>query len=504
MGVAASGATLEIQLVADVARLQRDMKDMQTIVKGATSSASRSFDDLAKGSVAAATAHAAAAQTIARSAVTGAAGVRSLGMAASNSNIAMLEMVHITRSVAAQLAAGASPLRAFSMELGRISTAVQYSSGGITGLIKQFAQMIGIISVTGDAELSAAAATAAASATSIKAVADRTASVLAAREAQVALAKVELGAVVGTDLEAAAQAKLVKAMRAAEVQSGKAVIASEALAAANAEAAASGGLAAAAMRTAFTPLGGILLGIGAAVGIALAAFVLFHDRARAKIDALIDKMREHYQKTLEQAEADRIWAQSLEGVAEAMGKVADQIEKTFTTEALTKTRELADAQRKLTDLLRQQKEAADALAAAQRANLTPQVGIGQVPVPSEIPPPRRGSRPPKRKSMISSARSPRRSGRSAISRLPAQPPRAKRWATCRAQPRAGSRTWKSSCRRAQPASTASARRSRAASRTRWRRSRSCVWRSAMPLQPARRWTASPLRRDPRSSTSSIS
>jgi hypothetical protein len=88
MGVAASGATLEIQLVADVARLQRDMKDMQTIVKGATSSASRSFDDLAKGSVAAATAHAAAAQTIARSAVTGAAGVRSLGMAASNSNIA--------------------------------------------------------------------------------------------------------------------------------------------------------------------------------------------------------------------------------------------------------------------------------------------------------------------------------------------------------------------------------------------------------------------------------
>jgi hypothetical protein len=377
MGVAASGATLEIQLVADVARLQRDMKDMQTIVKGATSSASRSFDDFAKGSVAAATAHAASAQTIARSAVTGAAGVRSLGMAASNSNIAMLEMVHITRSVAAQLAAGASPLRAFSMELGRISTAVQYSSGGITGLIKQFAQMIGIISVTGDAELSAAAATAAASATSIKAVADRTASVLAAREAQVALAKVELGAVVGTDLEAAAQAKLVKAMRAAEVQSGKAVIASEALAAANAEAAASGGLAAAAMRTAFTPLGGILLGIGAAVGIALAAFVLFHDRARAKIDALIDKMREHYQKTLEQAEADRIWAQSLEGVAEAMGKVADQIEKTFTTEALTKTRELADAQRKLTDLLRQQKEAADALAAAQRANLTPQVGIGQ-------------------------------------------------------------------------------------------------------------------------------
>ena len=33
MGVKASGATLEIQLVADVARLQRDMKAMQATVR---------------------------------------------------------------------------------------------------------------------------------------------------------------------------------------------------------------------------------------------------------------------------------------------------------------------------------------------------------------------------------------------------------------------------------------------------------------------------------------
>jgi hypothetical protein len=43
MGVPASGATLEIQLVADVARLQRDMKAMQDVVGNATDRAGKSL-----------------------------------------------------------------------------------------------------------------------------------------------------------------------------------------------------------------------------------------------------------------------------------------------------------------------------------------------------------------------------------------------------------------------------------------------------------------------------
>lgn len=63
------------------------------------------------------------------------------GAAANNNSIAMLELFHVSRSLTEQFAMGVSPLRALTMEFGRITTLLQYG-GGVTGVLSLFGSML--------------------------------------------------------------------------------------------------------------------------------------------------------------------------------------------------------------------------------------------------------------------------------------------------------------------------------------------------------------------------
>lgn len=280
MGVAASGATLEIQLVADVARLKSDMAAMQAAIGSATGNAGKSFDTLARGSAAAAAAQAAAAQTMARAAMTGASGMHALGTSAQNARIAMLDLTHVGINMSQMLATGVNPMRALMMESGRLATALQYSSGGISGLIKQLAQMVGVIRVSQDAELALAAATAQAAAQSVRAAADRAAATVVSRQTQVALAQATLAAAEGADAETRAQAKLVTALRGVQTATERAAIAQQALAGAESEAAGAAEAAAAAQTTMLGPAAIALGALAAVAGVAFGAVKQFQDQVR--------------------------------------------------------------------------------------------------------------------------------------------------------------------------------------------------------------------------------
>ena len=106
MGVGASGATLEIQLVADVARLKRDMAAMQETIASTTASAGKSFAGMSAQTVNSAAQMAAAAQASARAAVGMAAGIKTAHGSMQNANIVTMELFHVTRSLTEQLAIG--------------------------------------------------------------------------------------------------------------------------------------------------------------------------------------------------------------------------------------------------------------------------------------------------------------------------------------------------------------------------------------------------------------
>jgi hypothetical protein len=277
MGVPASGATLEIQLVADVARLQSDMKAMQDVVSNATAGAGKSFAGMSAQTVNSATLMAAAAQASARAATTGAAGVATMGAASGLARVQLLELSHVATSLSGSLIAGQNPLRALAVELPRIAQAASFGGSGIKGLIASLLEMTGVITITRDAELTEAAAMKAAAAQAIRSRAERTAATLEARNVEVALAQAQLAAATTADAEAAAQTRLVKALRAVELAAGKSTIANQALATANGEAAA-----AAQASNAKTVLGlgrvGIALGTLAIIaGVAFAGIKSFQD-----------------------------------------------------------------------------------------------------------------------------------------------------------------------------------------------------------------------------------
>jgi hypothetical protein len=273
MGIPASGATLEIQLVADVARLQRDMKAMQDVVGAATVSAGKSFNDLAKGSAAAAAAQAAAAQASARAATTGAAGIKAMGASSGLARVQLMELSHVTTSLSGSLIAGQNPLRAIALELPRIAQAATLGGTGISGMIRSIAEMTGIIKVTTDAELAATAAATAAGAAVVKRNAERAASTLALKQAQAAQLKTEYELVVGTDLEAAAMGRLVKAQRAVIDQSAVLAGVQRTLAAASTEAAVAAEASQAATVTSIGAIGAAAAVAALVIGLVGAAFL---------------------------------------------------------------------------------------------------------------------------------------------------------------------------------------------------------------------------------------
>lgn len=300
MGVAAGGATLEIQLVADVARLKRDMADMRSAVQSATGGAEAAFRRTAASTAASATQMAAAAQAAARSAMGMAGGI---GVASSTAAVGRHHMTNLAfqvQDLGMQMAMAAQSSRPLSMGLMALfqqGTQIQ-GIGMQTGLSfrqlgLEMLRMVGIVKVTKDAELASAAAYAASAAAAIKSQADRAVAAVAARQTQVALIQAELAAATSAEAQAAAEAKLVAALRALEVAAGRATTANQALATAQAEAAAASEASAAKTVVSIGRLGRIL-GVGAiAAGVLAAAFGSVKSAAEGS-----DEQLKHYISTL--------------------------------------------------------------------------------------------------------------------------------------------------------------------------------------------------------------
>jgi len=286
MGVQASGATLEIQLVADVARLKSDMAQMQAVVNSATGNVGNAFGKMASGTGVAASAMAASAQQSARAAMgMGAAYGEATGHIAGNT-IAMRESIVLMR----EFARGNYSRMAGSFSI--LAQSMATTGTNARGLFMMLLQMAGVLKVTQNAELAEAAAQKAGLAAAIQRRAESAAGLVVARQAQVAIAQSELAAAVGSDAEAAAQARLVKALRSVEVASGKATIAQDALTGAQAESTAANAAAASGARTVIGGTGVGLIGIGIVAGVAYGAIKQFQDQVKdsGQLDAYADKL----------------------------------------------------------------------------------------------------------------------------------------------------------------------------------------------------------------------
>jgi hypothetical protein len=82
----------------------------------------------------------------------------------------------------------------------------------------------------------------------------------------------------------------------------------------------------------------------------LTKLVLGHKDASESVDDLVDKMRKQHDEALSQEEANRIWAQSIEGVIEAQKKLNKELQDSLKVEALVGYQQLAQSRQNLGDL----------------------------------------------------------------------------------------------------------------------------------------------------------
>lgn len=238
MGVPTSGATLEIQLVADVARLQRDMAAMKRTVTDATGTAEAAFQRTGAQSAAAASQMAAAAQAAARAAVGNAGAVANMGRASGLAAHQVTNLSFQINDMVTGVISGQNPLRIMAQQSGQVFQIMQQSGLGVRGFTMALLEMIGVVKISTSATTAAALAQAGAQEAALKAIVDRSAATIAARQTQVALAQAELAGAASANAQAAAQGRLTAALRGLEVEAGKATVANQALATAQAETAA--------------------------------------------------------------------------------------------------------------------------------------------------------------------------------------------------------------------------------------------------------------------------
>jgi hypothetical protein len=203
------------------------------------------------------------------------------GMAnsAQNARIAMLDITHVGINMTQMLASGVNPMRALVAESGRLATAIQFSGGGIKGLIGNFAGLVGAIKTTQDAELTEQAVNARAAAEAIGAAERRAAANIATADTELALAEAAVRNAATSAELTAAQARLAAAHKAVTVAADEAAIAETALATASARAAKAEAEAAATSVTTTTGVGVALGTAAVAAGLAAAAIMSVKDAA---------------------------------------------------------------------------------------------------------------------------------------------------------------------------------------------------------------------------------
>lgn len=270
MGVPTGAATLEIQLIADVSRLQRDMAAMKKTVADATGSATTSFQRTGAASAASASQMAAAAQAAARAAMGNTAAVTGMGRASGLAAHHVTNLSFQINDMVTGVLSGQNPLRIMAQQSGQVVQIMQQAGLGVRGFSMAILEMVGILKVSTSATTASALAQAAAQEAALKAIVDRSVATVAARQTQVALVQAELAGATSANAQAAAEGRLVAALRSLEVEAGKATVAQQALATAQTETAAAAQANAATTAISFgrmaTPIGLVLTGITAVVG----------------------------------------------------------------------------------------------------------------------------------------------------------------------------------------------------------------------------------------------
>lgn len=273
MGAAATGAEANVRSVGAAAtRTSVAVNGMNTVI-----------------------AQGAAAQTAAANAM------RAVGQTGQLASHQITNLAFQFQDLGVQLASGANPLTAFVQQGSQIS-GIMMQSGMST---KQFGvallSMIGLLKVTSDAQLDAAAASAAATAARFRGLNAQAAEAVVAAEAELALAAAQAqsattatAAQAATDRRAAGQARLAAAQ-------AEAAVTAQVLSVAEMEAAAASTAAGAATATAFAPVTAIILAVAAAAATMTAGFALISEQ--------FDKSGE------------------VEAYAKSMGMTAEQIDK---------------------------------------------------------------------------------------------------------------------------------------------------------------------------------
>lgn len=131
-----AAATLEIQLIADVARLQKDMREMQKAVDAATGGVSTSFNNAG-----------AAATKMARDAQAAAAGVTRMGNSGKLAGHHMANLGFQVQDVIVSLQAGQNPLTVFIQQGGQIGQIAAQAGVGIGGIARALLGMAGAAAV---------------------------------------------------------------------------------------------------------------------------------------------------------------------------------------------------------------------------------------------------------------------------------------------------------------------------------------------------------------------
>jgi hypothetical protein len=188
---------------------------------------------------------------------------------AGSSKLSASELLNLTfqvQDLGVQLASGGNPLIALVQQGSQIYGVMGQAGLGVRGFAREIAIATGIIRVSGNASLDAAARAAAANQAAIAAALARAEADGIAARAEVALARAALENAATASQSAAAQARLALATAAAATASAEATAASTALATAQAEAAAASSAAGAAQTTSLGRLGLVGLVAAAALG----------------------------------------------------------------------------------------------------------------------------------------------------------------------------------------------------------------------------------------------
>jgi hypothetical protein len=285
-----------------------------------------------RGVGAAATEMAATAQASARAVTVQAASFTASTDAVRLNNIAMRETMVLGR----ELSRGN-----YSRVPGSLSYLAQGigQQGGLAAYGTALLNTFGILKTVQNAELAEEAANAAAAATAVESASSRAAANIISADTELALAQSAVVVSTSSEAEAAAQARVVVAHEAVTAAAAEAAIAEDALGIAQGRAATAAEASAAATISSLNPIA-VVLGVVAAAAAVL--YFAFRD-SKDPVEKATAALEKHAAQAKANAEAEKIFSDTIDAVTEALGKNQEALDKLADSEKTAAERALDTA-----------------------------------------------------------------------------------------------------------------------------------------------------------------